>query len=164
VPGVEYCPLQQLGELAARVVGSMREAHSREIPRTLVTVQVGEASTLASKREPIGIEGSLERIGATWAEINSAFRYVASRRRRAEPNGNTVTINKRDVVEVAPSRLTQGELGESDGRDTLFPETNQKTESTSSVRQGGRTRDLRAVYIPSHRYKIRDHRLGFRVC
>ena len=94
MPGVAYCPLQQLGELAVQAVSPMRVAHSREVPRTLVAVQVSKASTLASQGGPIGIEGSLERIRATGGEIDSAFRYAASRRRRAEPNGNTVAIDK----------------------------------------------------------------------
>ena len=133
MPGVENCPLQQLGELAVRVVSLMREASSRGVSRTLVTIQVGEASTLASKSDSIGIEGSFECIGAVGGEINSAFRYVATGRRGAEPNGNTETIDERDVVEVAASRLTQRELGEGDGGDTLFPKNNQRTKLTSGV-------------------------------
>lgn len=126
MPGVENCPLQQLGELAVRVVSLMGEAPPCEVSRTLVTVQVGKAGTLASKSNPIGIERSLERIGATGGEINSAFRYVTTRRRRAEHNGNTETVNERDVVEVATSCLAQGKLGESDGRDTLFPKATKR--------------------------------------
>lgn len=87
--------------------------------RTRVTVQVGKASALASKREPIGIEGSLERGGANGAEIDGTFGYVAGGRGRTEPNGESVTVNQRDVIEVAPARLTQRELGESDRGDTL---------------------------------------------
>jgi len=113
----------------------MREATSREVLRTLVTVQVGKASTLTSKSDPIGIEGPLESIGATGGEVSSAVRYVATRRRRCESDGNTETINQRDVIEVAASRLTQGELGESDGGNTLFTKSDQRPGSTLSVQQ-----------------------------
>ena len=136
MPGVENCPLQQLAELAIPVVSQVCESPQYEVPRTLVTVQVGKASTLASKSDPIGIEGSLERIGATGGEINSAFRYVATRRRRAESNGDTETIDKRDIVEVAASRLTQGKFGESDRRNTLFPKSDARPGSILSVKQG----------------------------
>lgn len=72
---------------------------------TLVTVQVGEASGLASKRGPIRVVGSLELVGTNGGQVDSTFREVASRSRRGNPNWNTETINERDVVEVLSTVL-----------------------------------------------------------
>jgi len=98
----------------------MHKARLLEPPRTLVTVQVGEASTLASKRDSIGIEGSCEGRRAAGSKIRSTFRYVASGSRRPDPDGNAETVNEGDIVKVLSISLTQGELRKSDRRDTLF--------------------------------------------
>ena len=90
--------------------------------RTPLTVQVGEASALASKSGSAGIVGSLEQIRVNGAKIDSAFRYMARGSGRSDSHEKAVTIDEPDVVGALSIRLTQGKFDESDVRDTLFPE------------------------------------------
>lgn len=54
---------------------------------TLVTVQVGVASALASKRETVGVKWSLQGIRADRTKVDGAFRDMASRSRGGDPHG-----------------------------------------------------------------------------
>jgi len=100
----------------------MHRADLQKPPRTPLTVQVGEASALASKSGYTGIVGSLEQIRANGAKIDSAFRHMARGRGRSDSHEKAVTIDERDVVGALSVRLTQGKLDESDGRIPCFPE------------------------------------------
>lgn len=135
--------------------------------RTRVTVRACDASALASKRGSIGVIGSLERIGASGGEVDTAFHHAASRSRRCDPKWNAETITNPDIVKVPPVRLTQGELSEGDRSNPLFPKRERERERSSSapiVQRRGRVRDLQAPCTPSHRHKLRGDSLGSRAC
>ena len=100
-------------------VVNLERGSDQEGLRTLVAVQVSVASTLASEREAVRVERSLQSIGADGAEIDGTFRDLASTGRGGNPHGQSVTIHKGDVVEISATRLAQRKLCQCDRGYTL---------------------------------------------
>ena len=124
---VGYCRIHcsSLGSWLSRRV-RYRPGAREEVIRTLVAVQVGVTSTLASKRETVRVERSLQSIRASGSEINRALRDMASRGRGANPHGQAITIDEGDIVVVGATRLMQRELRQGDGGNTLCVTVNHR--------------------------------------
>lgn len=94
--------------------------------RTRITVQIGGASALASKRGSIDVEGALECIGAIFGEIDTTFRGVAGRSRRGDLDRDTETLLDPNVVKVTSIPLTQSKVGEGNRGSSLFSRRNKR--------------------------------------
>lgn len=109
-----------------------------------VAVEVGEASRLASDGEAGGIEGALEGRRAVGTEVLGALSDGASAG-GADPHGEVVTVDKRDIIPVVNS--VKGELSEGSGRNTSAGAVvaNQSTVAASS--QAGLSTGLAEVAV-----------------